>query len=118
MKTIEFNTIFDKVVMPKLIKMAIEGTLPMDMSQLDSSAFENEVREYLRLEQNPKAYERAKAILSLDNMSAEVAVELIANPKISRDELLDYAHDDIHVVEIYEYLFTIQEFLDEIGYII
>jgi hypothetical protein len=44
--TKEQKDFFDEVIKPKLIEMAIDCTLPMDMNELHSSMFDQEAEEF------------------------------------------------------------------------
>ena len=44
--TQEQRNLIDEIILPKLVLMAIDGTLPSDMSQLSSHYFDEEVRVY------------------------------------------------------------------------
>ncbi len=108
--------IYENVIQKKIIDMAIDCTLPMDMAELNFGYFENEVKDYLQKNTNEFAYQKAEEFLSLDNMTGKEAVELIVNSNKGNGLFLDYAHDDISVAEKYEFCFTIKSFLETIGY--
>lgn len=42
----EQKRFFNAVILPKLVEMAIDGTLPSDMNELDYSYFEKEAEKF------------------------------------------------------------------------
>lgn len=117
MKVEFLKEVFENIIHPKMVQMAIDCTLPSDMTQLDWYYFEDEVKEYLKQNTNRFAYEKAGEILSsYDGMTLEEAVEAIVNSDKPDSTVLDFVHDDISVCETYEYDFIIESFLETIGY--
>ncbi len=117
MKAKFLKEVYENVIQPKIIEMAIECTLPMDMNELHYFYFEDEIKKYLKQNTNRFAYEKAGEILSsYDGMTLEEAVETIVNSDKLDSEILDFVHEDIVVCQTYEYDFTIKTFLETIGY--
>lgn len=50
--TKEQRKFLDEVVLPKLVQMAIDDTLPLDMTQLSSFHFDEEAEEFNKQNKN------------------------------------------------------------------
>lgn len=117
MKKATIEQIYDNVIHKKIIQMAIDDKLPMDMTELNFGYFEDEVNDYLKENENELAYEKAEEFLYLDGITAEEVVEYIVNGDAKDDDVLDFVlPKDAYPLERYEHTFTVVSFLDTIGY--
>lgn len=65
---------------------------------------------------NIKIINKADNVLSLsDEMTIEQAISIIASVE-DKNMMLDHVHDDIFPIEMFEFTFTVKDFLDHIGY--
>lgn len=116
--TQEQKDYLNEVVLPKLVKMAINDDLPLDVTQLYAEHFEEESKQYNK---NRVKYNRALNALEFaifdDGDTVEQVMDFLdklENDKSIEDhEMMDYI-DGITMVERYEYSFTVKTFFETI----
>lgn len=117
MKISNVEEIYDNVIHKKLIQMAINDELPMNMGHLNFGYFENEVKDYLNKIENELAYKKADEFLYLDGVTPQEAVEHIVSSNAKDSDMLDYnLPEGVFPLEKFEYTFTVKSFLETIGY--
>ena len=113
--------IFKANVKQILVEMASNDELPMDMNNLDIDMVFDKADELTKLDANYKnavAFDKANDyLLDSDELDVIAQVNFIrevfkTNPNVIIDHL-----DGVQVVEQFEYDFTVQDFLKEIGLI-
>lgn len=119
--TQEQENFFDKVIKPKLIKMALEDTLPMDMTQISSGYFYDEAEEYNKRDTTEggvteKMIENAcTRYLSMDYEDASRVLREIYNDESIKDgTVIDHSHEDLQMAQNFEFTFTVTGFFDQI----
>ena len=119
--TAKQRDLIDNVVLPKLVEMALDGTLPMDMNDLHSSYFEDEIKTYnnrdttkggVTEEMIDNAYMNYVSMERED--AARVLREIYNDSSIEKGSVIDHAHDDFQIIEKFEYTFTVGDFFDQI----
>jgi len=117
--TAEQRKFVDEVILPKLVSMAIDCTLPMDMTELSSYHFDEEAKEFNQanrqhfMEQNAYEYLCETDEDDEDYLSIPDQVKAIQNYKGNEYDMIDNI-DGVYVVERFEYSFTVETFLDQI----
>ena len=119
--TQELENFFDRVIKPKLVKMALEDTLPMDMTQISSGYFYDEAEEYNKRGNTKEGLTEGmidNAYSKYLSMSREdagrVLREIYNNETLDKFSSIDHAHKDFQIVEMFEYTFTIEGFFNQI----
>ncbi len=116
--TQEQKDYLNQVVLPKLVSMAVNDDLPLDMTTLYAEHFEEETNEYNR---NRLMYNRAKNALEFaifdDADTIEEVMEVLdridKDETIKDDSLMDFI-EGVCMVERYEYSFTVKSFFETI----
>lgn len=105
------------VIQPKLVKMAIDGSLPTDMNELCYSHFEDEANIYNRVGEpiTKKMIDTAMECLCMTVEDAERVLTSVASDGMVLDsDMLDSCHPDIQVSEQFEFTFTVKDFFQYI----
>lgn len=102
---------FNEVIKPRLVQMAIDGTLPSDMTELTHHHFDNDAKAFY----NTNIYRQANAIDRLENYVSEDSTE--AYHKLINAEAIDPQAPADCVVSMWQPLqgrYTVQQLLNEI----
>lgn len=115
--------IFKANVKQVLVEMASNDELPMDMNELDIDMVFEKADELTKNDANYKnafAYDKADEYL-VDESQDDGGLDVIAQVNIIREEfkngyvgMIDYL-DGVQICEQFEFTFTTQDFLKEIG---
>lgn len=114
--TQEQKDFFNEVIHPKLISMAIDCTLPSDMTELFAEQFEEEAKAYNEANKRKVAIAKAGEFLFEDNDSKTIAEQVALIEATHKENLIDYI-DGVELVHRFENTFTVETFLEQIGLI-
>jgi hypothetical protein len=116
--TAEQRLFLEDVVLPKLVEMAINDTLPLDMSQLSSYDFEEEAEVFNNSKVDDNMVIKASDYLCEgdedddDYMSIEDQVTAIKNHP-NKSDMIDWI-DGVYPTEAFESTFTVEGFIEQI----
>ncbi len=112
--------LINQAILPKLIEMAIDGTLPSDMNDLSVFHFEDEIKQFNINNQRKDALGMAIQLLSVDDedtVEKQVTnIERAYEDSSNHDMFIENV-EGVHPVQKFEYVFTVEDFLNEIGLI-
>jgi uncharacterized protein with ATP-grasp and redox domains len=104
----EQRNFFNKVIKQKLIDMAIDGSLPSDLNELQDSHFEKEAKAYNRSYEVERRIKVRNLSLFISDDDAEAALDALEDAL----EKTDDADDVVTVIEALENQLTIAQLLD------
>ncbi len=110
-----YERFFDEVIKPGLVRMAIDDTLPLDMTQIELFSFEKEIKEFEAEEEKRVMIEKARVFLCTD--TDEEILEMIKLLEEAEDEdecQLASCVDGVSVWEPLEGSISVKDLLYEI----
>lgn len=116
--TAEQKLFLEEVVLPKLVQMTIDCTLPSDMTELSAYHFEEEAKAFNNSNAEHNMLIKASDYLYVadedddDYMSIEDQVNAIKN-HLDKSDMIDWI-DGVHPTSTFEFTFTVEDFLNQI----
>ena len=116
--TTEQKLFLEEVVLPKLVQMTIDCTLPSDMTELSAYHFEEEAIAFNNSKVDDNMVIKASDYLCEadedddDYMSIEDQVTAIKNHP-NKSDMIDWI-DGVYPAEAFEFIFTVEGFLEHI----
>jgi uncharacterized protein with ATP-grasp and redox domains len=104
----EQRNFFNKVIKQKLIDMAIDGSLPSDLNELQDSHFEDEAKAYNNSDEVERRIKIRNLSLFISDDDAGAALDALENTL----EKTDDADSVVTVIEALENQLTIAQLLD------
>jgi hypothetical protein len=104
----EQRNFFNKVIKQKLIDMAIDGSLPSDLNELQDSHFEDEAKAYNNSDEVERRIKVRNLSLFISDDDTEAALDALEDTL----EKTDDADNVVTVIEALENQLTIAQLLD------